>query len=139
MGSHNNERAAVLGRQQPKKKVKVKSLGESFLGFGNRCLAAKDVADRPIPMPNCPPSSDRPQLIFASYPRSQLPYTELGLYLGNSSDHLVHSRALRGISLDHIGHQWFHEFESPVSLDLPVSMIWLVERNHADLDKFFPY
>jgi len=89
---------------------------QSELGFGNGCLATKDVADGTIPMSNRSPGSDRPEFVFAGYPRSQLPRTKFAPDLRKSSDNFVHGRTLRGVILDHIGHQWFHEFETFVFL-----------------------
>jgi len=86
------------------------------LGFGNSCLATKDVADGAIPMPNRSPGSDWPELVFTGYPRSQLPRIEFALDLRKSSDNFVHGRTLRGIILDHIGHERFHKLEAFVFL-----------------------
>ncbi len=91
------------------------------LGFGNGCLATKDVADGTIPMPNRSPGSDRPELVFAGYPRSQLPRTEFAPDLRKSSDNFVHGRTFRRVILDHIGHERFNELETFVLLRLSVS------------------
>jgi hypothetical protein len=72
-------------------------------------------------MPNRSPGSDRPEFIFAADPRSQLPRTEFAPDLRKSCDNFVHGRTLRGISLDHIGHERFHELETFVFLGLSVS------------------
>jgi hypothetical protein len=62
------------------------------------------------------PRGDRPDLIVASHPRPELPCTKLPLYLGETIYNLVHSRALRGFLLDHVGDEWFHEFETMILL-----------------------
>lgn len=67
-------------------------------------------------MANRSPRGDRPDLIVASHPRAELPCTKLALYLSETIYNLVHSRALHGILLDHVGNEWFYEFESTVLL-----------------------
>ena len=67
-------------------------------------------------MANRSPGRDRPDLIVASHPGTELPCTELALYLGEAFYNLVHSRPLHGILLDHVGDEWFYEFETMVLL-----------------------
>ena len=98
------------------------------LGFGNSRLATKDVADGTIPMPNRSPGSERPGFVVAAHSRSQLPRAEFAFDLRKSSDNVVHGRTLRGVILDHIGHERFHELKTFVFLDLSVSTADLEER-----------
>jgi hypothetical protein len=67
-------------------------------------------------MANRSPRGDRPDLIAASHPGAELPCTKFALYLGETIYNLVHFRALQGILLDHVGDEWFHEFETMVFL-----------------------
>ena len=62
------------------------------------------------------PRGDRPDLIAASHPGTELPCTKLALYLGEAFYNLVHSRALHGILLDHVGNEWFYELETMILL-----------------------
>ena len=84
-------------------------------------------------MANRSPGSDRPEFVFAGYPRSQLPRTEFTPDLRKSSDNFVHGRTLRGVILDHIGHERFHELETFVLLGLSVSTVRF-EGNKKSLD-----
>ena len=67
-------------------------------------------------MANRSPRGDRPDLIAASHPGVEPPLTKFTLYLGETIYNLVHSNALHGILLDHVGNEWFHEFETMVLL-----------------------
>ena len=108
------------------------------LGFGNSRLATKDVADGAIPMPNRSPGCERPEFVFAAHSRSQLPRTEFAPDLRKSSDNVVHGRTLRGVILDHIGHERFHELKTFVFLGLSVSMVRFGGKKKAlDLHKVF--
>src|SRR6266852_6815639 len=101
------------------------------LGFGNGCLATQDIADGMIPMPNRSPGSEWPELVFAGHPRSQLPRTEFHPDLSESSDHFVHGRTLRGISLNHVGHQWFHELKPLIFLGFNLSARHVTRRDES--------
>jgi hypothetical protein len=67
-------------------------------------------------MANRSPRGDRPDLIAVSHPGAGLPCNKFALYLGETIYNLVHSKALQGILLDHVGDEWFHEFETMVFL-----------------------
>jgi hypothetical protein len=111
---------------------------QTKLGFGNSCLATQNVADGMIPMPNRSPGRDRPELVFAGYPRSQLPRTEFAPNLRKSSDNLVHSRTFRRVILNHIGHERFNELETLVLLGLSVSTVRFErKRKSPDQHKVF--
>ena len=69
-------------------------------------------------MANRPPGGNRPDLIVASHPGTELPCTKLTFYLGEAFYNLVHSGALHGILLDHVGDERFYEFETMVLLVL---------------------
>jgi hypothetical protein len=89
-------------------------------------------------MPNRSPGSDRPEFVFTAYPRSQLPRTEFAPDLRKSSDNFIHGRTLRGIILDHISHERFHELETFVSLGLSVSTVRFGgKKKSLDLHKVF--
>jgi len=94
----------------------VKGKSEQSLRFRKSWLAGNHIAYRPIPMANRSPSCHRPDLIVASHPGPELPYTESSLYLTETIYSLVHGRALLGILLDHVGDQRFNEFEPIVLL-----------------------
>jgi hypothetical protein len=64
------------------------------------------------------PCSDWPDLIFAGHPGTQLPCIESTPYLCKTSNNLVHFRALRWVFFDHVGDEWFNEFEPVVFLTL---------------------
>jgi len=110
------------------------------LGFGNSRLATKDVANGTIPMPNRSPGSGWPEFVFAANPRSQLPRTEFASDLRKSSDNFIHGRTLRGVILDHIGHERFHElktfvflykvFSNQVSQIVYISGKWVTTLRH---------
>ena len=88
------------------------------MGVWNGCLASEDVAYGSVPMANASPCSDRPDFILTDHSRAKLPCAKFSPYLGKASNDLVHGRALRGIFLDHVGDEWFNEFEPVIFLIL---------------------
>jgi hypothetical protein len=90
-------------------------LVQSFRFWKSR-FEGNDIAYGPIPVANRSPRGDRPDLIVASHSGAKPPGTESALYLGETIYNLVHSRTLLRILLDHVGDEWFHEFETMVLL-----------------------
>ena len=69
-------------------------------------------------MANTSPRSDRPDFILTGHPGAKLPCAKFLPYLSETSNNSVHRRTLRGVFLDHVGDEWFNEFEPVVFLSL---------------------